>query len=50
MDTTTLYPVEIDVVEILKVHDTQKEGFSMELLYDIFGTDCYEQDCLRGFG
>ena len=36
MDTTTRYPVEIDVIEILKVHDAQKECFAVELLYDIF--------------
>ncbi len=45
MDTTTLYPVEIDVVEILKVYDAQKEGFAVELLYDIFRTfgECVDE-------
>jgi len=36
MDAAALYPVEIDVVEILKPDDAQKEGFPMELFYNVF--------------
>ena len=43
MDAASLHSLEIDVVEILKVHDAQKQGFSMELFYDIF---CAFDECM----
>ncbi len=36
MDAAALYSLEIDVVEILEVYDAQKEGFLVELFYNIF--------------
>ena len=45
MDAASLHPLKIDIVQILKVHHSQKQGFPMELLYDIFGSfaECVDE-------
>ena len=35
MDSATLHPLKIDIVQILKVHHSQKQSFPMKLLYNI---------------